>query len=131
MEEVLTRFWDNLTGRVGGPMTFRFVVQPLVAVFLGFRDGKMLGRSGKSLLSWSKDREPGSTRALIQAIWRSIRLLALVALTLDITYQIFVEHWFYPGEAALVSVAITVAPYLCTCSIVSAYARWRSSTRIP
>jgi len=129
MEEVLVRLWDNLTGRVGGPMTFRFLVQPLVAVFLGVRDGLKLGRSGRSLFSWSKPREPGSTRALIQAIWRTIRLLVLVALTLDIIYQIFVEHWFYPGEAALVSIAITIVPYLLTCSTVSALAYWRGCIR--
>lgn len=129
MEEILVRVWDNLTGRVGGPMTFRFVVQPLVAVFLGVRDGLKLGRSGRALFSSRKHHEPGSTRVLIQGIWRSIRILVLAAVTLDFIYQISFEHWFYPGEAALVSIAITIAPYLLACSTVSALTSWSVATR--
>jgi hypothetical protein len=129
MEEILVRAWDNLTGRIGGPMTFRFVVQPLVAIFLGVRDGLRLGKSGRALFSWREHHAPGSTRVLIQGIWRSIRILVLVALTLDFIYQILFEHWLYPGEAALVGIAITIAPYLLACSTVSAFTSWRVATR--
>ena len=31
MDDVLVRFWDNLVGRVAGPLSLRLILQPLVA----------------------------------------------------------------------------------------------------
>lgn len=128
MEEILCRIWDNLGDRLGGPMTFRFLVQPLVALFLGVRDGLRLGASGTSLFGLREHRESGGGHPLVRTVWHSIRLLVLIALILDLVYQYFVQNWIYPGEAVLVSITITVIPYLLACSIVSAFACWRAST---
>ena len=38
MEE-LTRLWENLTGRIGGTMSFRLILQPAVAIYFAIRDG--------------------------------------------------------------------------------------------
>ena len=34
---MLTRGWDQLVDRVGGPMTLRLLIQPAVAIFLAIR----------------------------------------------------------------------------------------------
>ena len=39
MDDLLARVWENLVGRVGGPMTFRLILQPTMAVFLAIRAG--------------------------------------------------------------------------------------------
>jgi hypothetical protein len=39
VEEAIARGWDNLVGRLYGPMTFRLVVQPAVAIFFAIRAG--------------------------------------------------------------------------------------------
>jgi hypothetical protein len=40
MRDIFVRFFNNLTFRVGGPMTFRLVLQPLMAALIGFRAGR-------------------------------------------------------------------------------------------
>jgi hypothetical protein len=47
VEEFLTRFVENIVGRVHGPMKFRFLLQPLMAVLFAFRDGRKGARAGK------------------------------------------------------------------------------------
>jgi hypothetical protein len=37
LKDILSRGWDDLIARVGGPLTFRLVIQPAVAVFLAVR----------------------------------------------------------------------------------------------
>jgi hypothetical protein len=34
MEDVLSRVWENLIGRAGGPLTLRLLIQPTVATVL-------------------------------------------------------------------------------------------------
>jgi len=47
MEEMLTRFWENLLGRVGGPMTFRIILQPIMAAIFAVRSGLKDAKEGK------------------------------------------------------------------------------------
>jgi len=127
MEELLLRVFENLSDRVGGPMTFRFILQPLVAVTLGIRDGLRLARTGRALLSLRHHEDPVTNRHLVRTVWRSIRVLVFVALALDVIYQLLVRQWVYPGETLIVLVVIALLPYLATCSLVSAVACWRQS----
>ena len=39
MDEIFSRIWENLVGRIGGAMSFRLILQPAVALFFGIRDG--------------------------------------------------------------------------------------------
>ena len=39
VEDMIARGWEQLVGRDHGPLTFRLVVQPLVAVFFALRSG--------------------------------------------------------------------------------------------
>jgi hypothetical protein len=127
MQETLFRVLENLGDRVGGPMTFRFILQPLVAVTLGTRDGLRIAKTGRALLSWRHRCNPATDQHLVRTVWQSVRLLVFVAVVLDIIYQLLVRQWVYPGETLIVLVAITLVPYLLTCSIVSALQCWRNS----
>lgn len=47
MDDLTTRFWAELVGRTTGPMMFRFILQPLMAMFYAYRDGLLDARSGR------------------------------------------------------------------------------------
>lgn len=128
MEEILSRVGEDLANRIGGPMTFRFMLQPAVALFLGFRDGLRFGRAGTPILRWGRGRRrvPGIDLSVIGLMWRSVRALLFIALTLDLIYQVVVQGWFYPGETVIVGVAITLVPYLLVCATVSVIVYYRS-----
>jgi hypothetical protein len=39
MEDLLARIWQNLGGRIGGPLAIRLTLQPLIAAFLAIHAG--------------------------------------------------------------------------------------------
>ena len=99
METQLARVWEQLAGRVGGPLTFRFVVQPAVAAFIGIRAGmKDVARV---------QRQTGFAGGL-----KDIGRLWVFAFVLDAVYQVSVLRWFHPLQSLLVSVLLALVPYL-------------------
>ena len=49
VEHWLSQNWADLLGRDEGPLTFRLIVQPLVAIFFAIRSGLRDAREGKPL----------------------------------------------------------------------------------
>jgi TRAP-type C4-dicarboxylate transport system permease large subunit len=109
--EVLTRIWRSLLARPGGPMTFRFLLQPAMAGLAAWRDGVADARL---------DRTPYLSTVLFRAdrrgsrIWEGVlstsKILILGAV-MDVIYQALVLGEFYPGEAAIVAVLLAFVPY--------------------
>ena len=64
MEEALRQAWDNLFGRVDGPMSFRLIIQPVVATFLAIRAGWTDAREGRPIFFWTLARDPIQTRSM-------------------------------------------------------------------
>jgi len=62
--EVSERIWQNLLDRPGGPMTFRFILQPIMATIAALYDGVKDARTGRSPYLWTilsnseKTRQP-------------------------------------------------------------------------
>ena len=50
--EVRQRLWQNLLERPSGPMTFRFILQPITAI-VAWRDGARDARTGRSPYLWT------------------------------------------------------------------------------
>src|SRR5271170_4144268 len=111
MEDVLSRMFENLVGRVQGPMRFRFVLQPLMAVIFAMLDGRKDAREGRPPYFWSLFTDPRNRRALLVHGWKSVGKIFILAVILDTVYQVWQLHWFYPGEALLVAVLLAIVPY--------------------
>ena len=112
MEETLTRFFENLVGRVHGPMSFRFILQPLMAVIFAVRDGRRDAREGKAPYFWSLLNNPGHRRDLLRSGWKSVGKVFVIALVLDAVYQFITVRRFYPVEALMVALVLAIVPYL-------------------
>ena len=52
-------FIDGLLARIDGPMSLRFILQPLVALFFAFRDGRKDARAGRPPYFWALFTDPG------------------------------------------------------------------------
>ena len=105
----LDRLWDDILARPGGPMTFRFILQPAMAALAALRDGVGDARLGRTpyLLSILRGVEPRGGR-LWEGIVATARILIL-GVVMDVVYQWLVLKTFYPGQAAVIAVLI---PYL-------------------
>ena len=48
IQEILTRFWDQLIARPSGPLAFRLILQPIMVTILAILDGLKDARVGRS-----------------------------------------------------------------------------------
>jgi hypothetical protein len=49
---------------------------------------------------------------LLRDGWKDIAKVFVMALVIDLVYQLIVERWVYPGETVLVAVVLAIVPYL-------------------
>ena len=112
MEEILTRVWGNLIGRMHGPLTFRLIIQPIVAATLAIRAGLKDAREGSPPYFWAIFTDPVQRRNLLREGWKAVAKVFVVAVIIDFIYQIIVFRWFYPGEALIVGAILALLPYL-------------------
>ena len=112
MEDTLTRLFNDVVGRLEGPLHFRFFLQPAMAILLAIRDGLRDAREGRPAYFWSLFTEPAVRRDLLRDGWKSISKVFIIAVVLDVIYQIIVLRWFYAFETLLVAVLLALVPYL-------------------
>ena len=48
IQEFLTRFWDQLIAQWSGPLSFRLILNPVMATILAVLDGLKDARAGRS-----------------------------------------------------------------------------------
>jgi hypothetical protein len=125
MDELLTRVWGDLISRVGGPLSFRLVLQPAVAVFLAIRAGVHDARTGRPAYFWTILTNPDDRRDLLREGWTAVAKVFLAAVVIDVVYQLVVLRWVYPGEALLVAFLLACVPYLLIRGLVNRLMRSR------
>jgi hypothetical protein len=125
MEEMLTRFWENLMSRVGGPMTFRLILQPIMAAIFAVRSGLKDTKEGKPAYFWALFTDSVNRRDMLRDGWKSVGKVFFFAIIIDLVYQWIVLRWFYPGEALLVAAILAFIPYLVIRGPVNRIARPR------
>ena len=112
MEEFFTRVWENLIGRVSGPMKFRLLLQPTVAAIFAVRAGLRDAREGRRPYFWAVFTKLEHRKKLLREGWKDVGKVFLVAVAVDLVYQFIVFRWFYPGEALLVAALLAFLPYV-------------------
>lgn len=102
---------DNLQNRTSGPLGFRFIMQPTIAVLLAVRDGIGDGRSGaRPYMLEILFPSEGRWSALKEGLKATNRVIIL-AFVLDMVYQIFVLKTFHPGAAFVIALFLAFIPY--------------------
>ena len=115
LHNFLARIWVNLIERPSGPLAFRFMLQPAMSAALAVRDGVRDARQGTPPYLWSIIFDSGNRAAHIREGLRATSTIILLAVILDVAYQITVLEEFYPGEALIVGVTLGLVP---TCLFV-------------
>lgn len=110
--EVAQRIGRDVIDRAGGPMWFRFLLQPAMGVLAAFYDGMADARAGRVSFVWDLVRQRAGRGDKIHGALLATSRLTLIALAMDLVYQWRVLDTFYPGEAALTALLLAVAPYL-------------------
>jgi hypothetical protein len=113
MDPMTARIMHNLAERVTGPMHFRLLLQPGMATFFAIRDGLKDARECKPPYFWGLFTDKGEREAMVKNGWKSVGKVFILAIVLDVIYQLIEHRWtVYPGEAALVAIILAIVPYL-------------------
>lgn len=112
MRDMLLRGLLNVAGRVGGPMTFRIILQPLMAALLAGGAGWKDAQTGRPPYFWTILSDPGQRNDLLHEGWRSVARVFVLAIVMDVIYQLIVLQWVYPVELIVVAILLAVVPYL-------------------
>ena len=124
MEELVTRLWDDLIGRIGGPMSFRLLLQPAMAMIFAIRDGLKDAREGRPAYFYSLFTEPENRRSRLREGFKAVARVFAFAIIMDLIYQVAVLRWFYPLEALIVAFVLAFLPYILLRGPVNRIARF-------
>lgn len=110
--DYLADSWEMMTGRSAGPFKLRLILQPTVATILGIRAGLADARAGRPPYFWSILQPDADRRALLRTGWSDVKKVFIIAIVLDVIYEIVVYRWIYPVQALLMALVLAIIPYL-------------------
>ena len=126
MDDMLTRIGRDLIDRVSGPMKFRLFLQPAMAAYFAIRSGLADARAGKTPYFWCLVTDPAQRHDMLKDGWKSVGGVFILAIVLDVVYQIIVQRFVYPGETIIVAFVLAIVPYLILRGLVTRIARWNA-----
>lgn len=119
MLEIWTRIYENLLDRVSGPMHLRILLQPVMALVFATIAGLRDAREGKPPYFWSLFTNPAHRLDMLRDGWKGVGKVFLIAMLLDVIYQVIVQRFVYPGEMVLVAILLAIIPYLVARGVVT------------
>ncbi len=112
MDNVVTQTWHEIAARPEGPMALRFYLQPLMATFFAIRDGLKDAHSNRPPYFWALFTGSTDRKQLLRDGWKSVGKIFIVAISLDLVYQLIVLHGLRPLQTILVAALLAMAPYV-------------------
>ena len=112
IQEILTRFWDQLIAQPSGPLAFRFILQPAMAAILAVLDGLKDARTGRPPFVQTMLSDPSQRGAYLREGLKRVSRVIVFAFVMDAIYQYIVLRRFYQGEALVTVFVLAVLPYL-------------------
>jgi hypothetical protein len=108
----LARFPGDLIGRIDGPMAFRLLMQPLMAVAFAIRDGRRDALEGRAPYFWALFTDPVHRPQLLRDGWHGVSRIFMLAVLLDVIYEYIEFRQFFPGQTLLVASLLALLPYV-------------------
>jgi len=112
MDELLTRFWSDVVGRFHGPFSFRFVLQPLMALVFAARDGIVDARQGRPPYFWTIFTRPSERWELLREGGKAVARVIALGVLMDVVYQVLIFHRIYAPQLIVIVLALAFLPYV-------------------
>src|SRR5580765_5664687 len=112
VEEAIRRGWENFLARPGGHFGLRFYIQPGMASLIALRAGWRDAREGNPPYLWAALSNPLARRQLLHGGWKDLRTVFIVAILLDVGYQLLDHQSIYPLEVVFTAALLALVPYL-------------------
>ena len=109
--KLVTRGFEQLIGRLSGPLNFRLMVMPIVVTVLALRAAWKDFREGRPAFLGMLIKDPAERSRLFRSALKDIGKVFIVAVVLDTVYQVWVFRFVYPVQVLVVAVVCAVVPY--------------------
>jgi hypothetical protein len=117
------QFFQELPQRLTGAGRFRFVLQPLVAIILGWRSGLGDARAGRPAYLFGLLSGAANRRELLRSGLAAIRDLVSIAIVLDAISQLLIYRQVHPGAALVLGPVLISVPYAVTRAVSNRLSR--------
>jgi len=121
--DYLSGLWQEIAARPDGPMAFRFYLQPAMSMIYAIISGRKDARERKPPYFWAMFTDPAHRVELMRDGWKSVRDVFLLAIAMDLIYQIMVLKGLRPLQGLVISVVLAIVPYLLVRGPVNRLAR--------
>lgn len=105
------QFIDELPQRLTGPGRFRFILQPLIALLIGWRGGLDDAREGRPPYLLGLFLSGEHRRELVRSGLTAVRNLVAMGIVLDAVSQLLIYRQVHPGAALVVGPVLICFPY--------------------
>ena len=109
--DMISRGWDNFLARPSGPLSLRFVIQPTMASLLALRAGIQDAKAGRQGYLAALFTRPERRVQLLHEGWRGALTPFLLAIVLDVAYQLITTGFVYPLELLFTATLLALVPY--------------------
>src|SRR4051794_735442 len=110
--DFVSKIFEELVARLGsGPMQFRLIVQPAMALLLGIRDGLMDARLGSPPFLWGLLFRRKHLKPSLKSALRRLQVPIAVATLADALVQYLMFGYVRPAVAVMVGVLLMGLPY--------------------
>jgi len=117
------RFFEDIPKRLAGPGRLRFVFQPAMAIFLGWRAGHKDARTGRPPFLHGLLLHREHRAAVVRETLEGVAVLVLMGILLDSVFQWVLLGTSYPGAALVVGPVLITVPYAAARALAGAVAR--------
>jgi hypothetical protein len=105
---------DKIDQMLRGPLHFRFVVQPLIALILGLRDGRNDERLGHPPYLFGLLTQPGGRRHRLRDGLKAVAMPLALAAVMDAIVQSLLFHHVRLWSLVMVATLLVTLPYIAT-----------------
>lgn len=106
------QFFSDLTELLGGPAHFRYILQPIIAIALGIRDGRLDSRAHTPPYFLDLIRSRGHRREIFREGFHSIVNPFWIAVAMDMIVQFMILRRVHIPSAILTGIFLIALPYL-------------------
>jgi len=104
-------WWEQMVGRMDGPMYFRFILQPTMATLMAVKAGLADAKAGNTPFGWAVITDATARPQLLRAGFKDVTKVFILAIVLDLVYGFTVLKSFHPLQTLIIASLLALVPY--------------------
>jgi hypothetical protein len=123
MDDMWTRFASDMVARVSEADAIQTRASTGHGGIFAIRSGLADAKGGRPPFFWSLVSGSAPREALLESGWKSVGRVFILAVVLDVVYQLYVLRFVYPIQAFVVAFILAIVPYVILRGLVTRLAR--------